>query len=326
MSATNRYGFVSSTNTSPGSTVTPLTVPAAPTNVSLAQPAAGVNSVVATWNGGDKGGASSVTYTVSNGLGQTCTTTTGSCTLTGVGWVNMQVSVTPSNAAGSGAAQGSVNTVSVYTTPDAPSISSVVWGNQAAGVYWNPKASHNTSVYYVATAQPGGQQCSTSGTSCTIGSLNGYPSNQGSRGNGASWAYTITVTAVAASTPSGNINGGTSGGSSGSVQGNNLYMGMALDNYQYIKSPDGRWSLLHQSDGNLVWYGSPSVWATGTNNGYGASFTILQTDSNFVVYNWDNSVGWAANTSNGLPNGIVGAFNSGCVYHSNWGTIDWGTC
>ena len=54
-----------------------------------------------------------------------------------------------------------------------------------------------------------------------------------------------------------------------------------------------------QGDGNLVLYdGSKVLWASNTNGG---SRLLMQSDCNLVLYNSDNSVGWATNTHCSSP-------------------------
>jgi hypothetical protein len=56
-----------------------------------------------------------------------------------------------------------------------------------------------------------------------------------------------------------------------------------LGSGQSIWSPNGKYELLMQTDGNLVEYGpSGAVWATGTPSS--AKEAVMQTDGNFVVY------------------------------------------
>lgn len=98
-----------------------------------------------------------------------------------------------------------------------------------------------------------------------------------------------------------------------------------LSTGQQIKSPDGRFRLVQQSDGNLVLYsGSTALWASyafGSNfttyfqaDGnlvtYGPSGAVwnsgtnaigarlaLQNDGNLVIYDLNDRVVWATNTS-----------------------------
>ena len=66
-----------------------------------------------------------------------------------------------------------------------------------------------------------------------------------------------------------------------------LHGGQQLSPDQQILSPDGRYRLIYQSDGNLVIYrrsDNLAVWSTGTCC-TSAGRAIMQTDGNFVVYN-----------------------------------------
>jgi hypothetical protein len=96
-----------------------------------------------------------------------------------------------------------------------------------------------------------------------------------------------------------------------------------------LTSPDGRFSLRLQGDGNLVLYGPDGqpLWATGTDGqevgtapmqddgnlvlyspggdpvwasdtfGNGGAYLVLQDDGNLVIYAADGSPLWATNTS-----------------------------
>src|SRR5581483_5427267 len=63
-----------------------------------------------------------------------------------------------------------------------------------------------------------------------------------------------------------------------------------------VKSCDGRFSLVMQTDGNLVLYqGSRALWATGTNGqGY---IAIMQGDGNFVEYAADGRALFSSRTN-----------------------------
>lgn len=78
---------------------------------------------------------------------------------------------------------------------------------------------------------------------------------------------------------------------------------------QYILSPDGRFGLLMQTDGNLVAYGpSPCGWAqpnicrgpydwwASNTAGQPGSRAVMQSDGNLVIYRPDGVAIWASNT------------------------------
>ena len=68
----------------------------------------------------------------------------------------------------------------------------------------------------------------------------------------------------------------------------------------WIKSPNGRYQLIYQNDGNLVFYGpSGPLWASDT-IGQPPGFATMQGDGNLVVYRADGVPIWATDTS-GMP-------------------------
>ena len=88
---------------------------------------------------------------------------------------------------------------------------------------------------------------------------------------------------------------GTVHGAPGTAGLSTLPSGASLTPGQAIQSPNGRYRLAMQSDGNLVEYnGSSVVWASGTNPA-GARAT-MQDDGNLVVYNASNTALWASST------------------------------
>ena len=77
--------------------------------------------------------------------------------------------------------------------------------------------------------------------------------------------------------------------------------GQKLTPNQSIKSPNGRFILIYQTDGNLVIYeGSVSAsgarWATGKIGAPG--YAWMQTDGNFVTYDSADRPTWSSQTSN----------------------------
>ena len=84
----------------------------------------------------------------------------------------------------------------------------------------------------------------------------------------------------------------------GTAQPDRVAVNEQLNQGERITSPDGRYTLEMQSDGNLVEYGPGhvAVWATGTSPGAGA-IARLQPDGNLVVIASGNHPVWASNTS-----------------------------
>lgn len=75
-----------------------------------------------------------------------------------------------------------------------------------------------------------------------------------------------------------------------------LYAGQSLTAGQSLRSPDGRFTFVYQTDGNLVLYAPwGSTWNSGT---YGKTSTVLtmQTDGNLVLYNGYQAV-WSSNSA-----------------------------
>ena len=77
------------------------------------------------------------------------------------------------------------------------------------------------------------------------------------------------------------------------------YFDMADGGGDYLLSPNHRYQLIFQADGNLVEYdlgrGNRVVWASGT-NGKGAIIAKMQHDGNFVIYTAHCAV-WATGTN-----------------------------
>lgn len=133
------------------------------------------------------GGSTNFTYEVTtNPSSSGCTTTQLSCIISGLtNGQTYSIAVTATNEFGTSAI-AATTTVTPESVPLAPIISSTSIGNASVTVSWGSVPS-TTPVSYTATAQPGGQSCTTSQLSCTITGLT----------NGA--AYTFTVVASNAS-------------------------------------------------------------------------------------------------------------------------------
>ena len=83
-----------------------------------------------------------------------------------------------------------------------------------------------------------------------------------------------------------------------------LNSGETLGTNASLRSADSRFTLLLQSDGNVVLYESDSqpVWATGT-DGQAVSQATMQPDGNLVLYSSSGDAVWASET-----NGNEGAY------------------
>ncbi len=72
--------------------------------------------------------------------------------------------------------------------------------------------------------------------------------------------------------------------------------GQGLGPGKSLKSCDGRFELVMQTDGNVVLYeGQKALWATGTNGKGGYAF-VMQGDGNLVLYDAYQAPLWASNT------------------------------
>nr|AQQ75175.1 hypothetical protein [uncultured bacterium] len=77
-----------------------------------------------------------------------------------------------------------------------------------------------------------------------------------------------------------------------------LASGTRLSGGQSITSSNGRYRLLYQNDGNLVFYDDVdkvALWSSGT-TGTAAGQALMQADGNFVVYTAQGAAVWASGT------------------------------
>jgi hypothetical protein len=107
-----------------------------------------------------------------------------------------------------------------------------------------------------------------------------------------------------------------------------------LNGDQSLTSPDGRWKLVMQGDGNLVGYArsqsdggiSGAFWASGTSGQYGAT-AIMQGDGNLVIYNNGSAI-WASGTGGSYGAKVVMQSDRNIVIYNTSGSYIWysGTC
>jgi len=79
--------------------------------------------------------------------------------------------------------------------------------------------------------------------------------------------------------------------------GSQLSKGTRLNTNEYLRSPDWRYFLVMQSDGNLVLYTAGhahALWGSGT-DGKGGKYVTMQNDGNLVIYS-DSKALWGSGT------------------------------
>lgn len=171
----------------------PPSIPRAP-SATLATTSATISWTVPAADGGSP--ITRYTVTASPG-GQTCTTTSLSCVLTGLPrTASFTATIIATNAVGNSPSAG----VGPLTTPgDLPGSvlnPTAVAGNAQATVSWSPPADNGGSPVtgYTVVSSPGGQSCSTSGAlSCTVTSLT----------NGVTYTFKVTATTAFGTGPAG---------------------------------------------------------------------------------------------------------------------------
>ena len=191
---TSYFVSVTATNTdgtSPPSavaTVTPATVPGAPTHVTAT---AGNGRATVTWTAPAATGGAPITHyvvTASGGGGQTCTWSSGALTCVVTGLVNgaqYTFTVVAQNSAGTGPASAASNTVMPIGAPPPPNGVSATAGDQQATVSCTVPVTNGGAAItgYTATASPGGAHASA--TSCPI-TVTGLT-------DGTAYTFTVTV-------------------------------------------------------------------------------------------------------------------------------------
>ena len=87
---------------------------------------------------------------------------------------------------------------------------------------------------------------------------------------------------------------------------------------KYLHSPSGQYTLVMQTDGNLVIYtsGGKPVWASNTNGTGNNNTLVMQTDGNLVIYTSGGKPVWASNTA-----GTVAGTLSSCKMMATWSSI-----
>ena len=280
VTATNSVGTGAAS--APSNSVTPCTVPGAPT---IGTATAGNAQATITFTAPASNGGSAITsYTATSSPGGFTGTISqagsGTITITGltIGTAYTFI-VKATNAGGAGAASAASNSVIPFAVPGAPTIGTATAGNAQATVIFTAPASNGGSAItsYTATSSPGGIKSALnqagSGTITFTGLTNGT-------------AYTFTVTATnsvgtgAASAPSNSVTPfGVPGAptigtaTAGNAQANVIFTapvsngGSVITSYTATSSPGGIKSTLNQA-------GSGTITFTGLTNGTAYTFTV----------------------------------------------------
>jgi len=110
--------------------------------------------------------------------------------------------------------------------------------------------------------------------------------------------------ALAVLVPAAASGAATAGGPASRVAGtkhsprSQLHSGGILRSGSWLKSPNGRYRLVMQGDGNLVLYWkSYAIWASNTRS-HSGDFATMQGDGNFVVYQGRRAI-WASGSARG---------------------------
>lgn len=211
VTATNSVG--TSAPSSPSNSVTPYTLPSAPTGVTAAP---GPSTANISWTAPASDGWSPILgYSViatdtsnSNITSTVCpdswTSVATSCRATGLtNGHTYTFAVAAWNNAGTGPASSPSTPVTPLAPPAAPNSVFVTAGDGSVTAFWyTPDDGGSPITYYTATAEPGGAQCVASGGSpnrCTIGSLT----------NGVTYTVTVTATNVVGTSPPSNASSAT---------------------------------------------------------------------------------------------------------------------
>ena len=190
---------------------TPATVPNAPTNAGGLR---GDSSIAISWTAPTDNGGDAITgYVVTTSGGQTCTTTTTQCTVTGLtNGTAYTYTVHALNAVGS-SVESNQGTATPATVPDTPTAVTSTFGNGSATVSFTaPTGDGGLAVTaYLVTAGPGGATQACTSSPCTVTGLT----------NGTAYTFTVHATNLvgnsAESAPSNAVTPATVPGVPGSV-------------------------------------------------------------------------------------------------------------
>ena len=98
----------------------------------------------------------------------------------------------------------------------------------------------------------------------------------------------------------------------------NIGPGQRLSAGEYLQSPDTRYRMYMQDDGNLVIYHRPEYsvrWASNT-QGHPGAYCDMQSDGNLVVYTPNRGVLWNAGARRDNPGHFVFLSSFGTLWYS----------
>jgi hypothetical protein len=110
------------------------------------------------------------------------------------------------------------------------------------------------------------------------------------------------------------------------AQGNDMQAGEVLNPNDSISSANGRYTFVHQGDGNLVLYrndGTP-LWASGT-DGRLTGVCIMQGDGNLVIYSYGGGPIWDSGTWQHPSSSLIVQDDGNVVIYRPNGTPVWAT-
>ncbi|QJR16695.1 beta strand repeat-containing protein [Usitatibacter palustris] len=203
VTATNAIG--TGPASAPSNSVTPTTVPGAPT---IGVATAGNAQATVTFTPPSSTGGSAITsYTVTSSIGGiTASGAASPIVVTGLtNGTAYTFTVTATNAQGTGLPSAASNSVTPVTLPGAPTIGVATAGNAQASVAFTPPASNGGSAItsYTVTSSPGGIVASGAASPIVVNGL----------ANGTAYTFTVTATTAVgtgpASAPSNSVTPGT---------------------------------------------------------------------------------------------------------------------
>ena len=196
------YGAASA----PSNSVTPATIPGAPTINSVT--AANASAVLAFTPPASNGGSAIVNYTVTAGGVPVGYCTVSPCTISGLyNGSTYSFTMHANNAVGSGPESGASSSITLPNVPSAPIIGSATRGNAQATVTFGTAAGNGSTITgYTVVSSPGGVSATCASSPCIVTGLT----------NGTAYTFTVHATNAvgdgASSAPSNSVTPATTPG------------------------------------------------------------------------------------------------------------------